>query len=78
MPLKEGTTAAVRGENIATELRAGKDPKQAEAIGYAAQRRAADAAMDSSLPLTVSQAETVARNRKLWEQPGGCPPELDR
>lgn len=78
MPLKEGGSTVTRSENIATEIAAGKNPKQAAAIGYAVQRRAADAAMDATLPMTVSQAESVARNRKLWEQPGGSPPELTR
>lgn len=40
MPLKEGTSDKTRSENIATEIRAGKPPKQAEAIGYSEQRKA--------------------------------------
>jgi hypothetical protein len=38
MPLKEGSSSEVRSENIATEIRAGKDPKQAAAIAYAKAR----------------------------------------
>ena len=38
MPLKKGTSNKTRSENIAKEIRAGKPPKQAEAIGYAVQR----------------------------------------
>ena len=40
MPLKKGESDKTRSENIAKEMRAGKPPKQAEAIGYAVQRRA--------------------------------------
>lgn len=35
MPLKRGKSKKVVGENIATEIRAGKAPEQAEAIAYA-------------------------------------------
>jgi hypothetical protein len=38
MPLKEGSSAETRSENITTEIRAGKDPKQAAAIAYAKAR----------------------------------------
>jgi hypothetical protein len=41
MPLIKSTSDKARSENIATEIRAGKDPKQAEAIGYSVQRKAA-------------------------------------
>lgn len=41
MPLIEGKSDKARSENIATEIKAGKDPKQAAAIGYAVQRKAA-------------------------------------
>ena len=34
MPLQKGSSAKVRSSNIATEIRAGKPPKQAEAIAY--------------------------------------------
>jgi hypothetical protein len=40
MPLKKGTSDKTRSANIAKEIRAGKPPKQAEAIGYAVQREA--------------------------------------
>jgi len=38
MPLSSGTSKESREKNIKTELAAGKDPKQAVAIGYAKQR----------------------------------------
>ncbi len=34
MPLKKGKSQKVISQNIATEIRAGKDPKQAAAIAY--------------------------------------------
>ena len=40
MPLKEGTSDKTRNENIGREIAAGKDPKQAAAIGYSVQREA--------------------------------------
>lgn len=40
MPLKHGTSDKARSENIATEIRHGKDPKQAAAIAYHEQREA--------------------------------------
>lgn len=39
MPLKKSTSNKARSENIAKEIRAGKEPKQAAAIAYANQRR---------------------------------------
>lgn len=40
VPLKKGTSNATRQKNIATEIKAGKKPAQAVAIGYAVQREA--------------------------------------
>lgn len=40
MPLIKRSTKKARNENIRREIKAGKNPKQAEAIGYAVQRRA--------------------------------------
>ena len=54
MPLIEGKSDKARSENIRTEVEAGKSPKQAEAIGYAVQRRAqhgADFARDCDMNL---------------------------
>jgi hypothetical protein len=49
MPLIEGKSDKARSENIATEIKAGKDPKQAAAIGYAVQRKNAHDAADPLL-----------------------------
>jgi hypothetical protein len=38
MPLSEGKSKSARQVNIEKEIAAGKDPKQAVAIGYAKQR----------------------------------------
>jgi hypothetical protein len=38
MPLSSGTSKQARQENIKREIAAGKDPKQAVAIGYSKQR----------------------------------------
>lgn len=46
MPLIEGKSDKARSENIATEIKAGKDPKQAAAIAYSVQRRATHAQDD--------------------------------
>lgn len=40
MPLVIGPSKKAREENIRREIAAGRDPKQAVAIGYAEQRRA--------------------------------------
>lgn len=40
MPLKEGYSNATRNMNIAKEIKAGKSPAQAAAIGYSVQRKA--------------------------------------
>lgn len=40
MPLKKGTSDKTRQANIEKEIKAGKKPSQAVAIGYAVQREA--------------------------------------
>lgn len=41
MPLKEGYSRETIAENIRTEIRHGRDPKQAAAIAYSKAREAA-------------------------------------
>lgn len=40
MPLKKSPSKKAREQNIKTEIAAGRDPRQAVAIGYAVQREA--------------------------------------
>lgn len=47
MPLSSGTSKEAREKNIQTEIEAGKDPKQAVAIGYAKQRENVAKARDA-------------------------------
>jgi len=49
MPLIEGKSDKARSENIATEIKAGKDPKQAAAISYSVQRKAQHAQDDKDM-----------------------------
>lgn len=71
MPLIEGSSEKALHENIATEVKAGKDPKQAAAIGYSVQRENRDESPDSSvLAQTLTTAEINACNRKYWQQKG--------
>lgn len=47
MPLQEGSSHKTIGANIATEINAGKDPKQAAAIAYAKARGDVAAKVDA-------------------------------
>jgi hypothetical protein len=40
MPLKKSPSKSARNYNILQEIHSGKEPKQAEAIGYSIQREA--------------------------------------
>ena len=40
MPLSKGKSKKALQKNIATEVKAGKDPKQAVAIAYSVQKKA--------------------------------------
>lgn len=69
MPLIQGSSEKSLGENIATEVKAGKPQKQAEAIAFSVQRKNQDSM--ESVPMSVSIAEIQAKNRDLWKQAGG-------
>jgi len=83
MPLIESGSKAAREENIGREIEAGKDPKQAAAIGYSVQRAhgGGDAAPSPIaeekqefrdavvrvMPDGMSLDEIARRNREFWE-----------
>lgn len=48
MPLKHSPSEKAFVDNIRAEIRSGKPPKQAAAIGYAVQKQAAAAARKSA------------------------------
>jgi hypothetical protein len=74
MPLIQGSSGNALHENIATEVKAGKEPKQAAAIAYSVQRENRDEA-SSIVPNEVTLSEINARNRKLWARASGDPVE---
>jgi len=72
MPLENGKSEAALQHNIKTEIEAGKDPKQAEAIAYS--QRDADEYRPSAvevIPENVTLATMNSNNRKYWANQGG-------
>jgi hypothetical protein len=68
MPLKQSSSEEALHENIATEVRAGKDPKQAAAISYSVQRRNKDEAMAETVAVgPQSIAEIQKQNEAMWK-----------
>jgi hypothetical protein len=73
MPLEQGKSEGALKQNIATEISAGKDPKQAAAIAYSVQR-AHDEYVPvavSVLPDSVTPASLNEQNRVYWKNAGG-------
>lgn len=70
MPLEQGSSKETLSKNIETEIKAGKDPKQAAAIAYSVQRANDEYVPEaiSVLPESVTLAEMNEQNRKYWEQ----------
>ncbi len=70
MPLEQGSSKQAFQHNIATEVEAGKDPKQAAAIAYSVQRENRDdeyvPQVVETVPSSVTLAEINAANRKYW------------
>lgn len=56
MPLIKSSSDEARSKNIATEVREGKPQKQAEAIGYAVQKKA-----EHHKPKEMSLGEAVIK-----------------
>lgn len=64
MPLKKSTTKKAFGENIATEMRAGKPQKQAVAIAYSVKREAQKTERKSSVKGRPANKSTKMPKRK--------------
>lgn len=70
MPLEQGKSEAAHSANVATEIRAGKSPAQANAIAYSVAGESKDADLGSSvLAQNITPAEVNAKNRQYWQQP---------
>jgi len=80
VPLEEGSGHAVVSRNIATEIRAGRDPKQAQAIAYSKARGDDASAPKAAGILFVSAAGNALFLKRgmtapdfagFWDFPGG-------
>lgn len=60
MPLEQSKSNEARSRNIATEIKAGKDPKQAAAIAYSVQRKASDATYAFDVPTSLAALRKIA------------------
>lgn len=68
MPLETGKSEAAHGTNVATEIKAGKSPAQANAIAYSVAGESKDAHPGSSvLAQTITAAEVNVKNRQYWQ-----------
>lgn len=73
MPLIKGKSKQAREKNIKTEIAAGKDPKQAVAIGYAVQRRAnrkGTGAKKRAAPSRIAPDDENAQARRYRAEDG--------
>ena len=75
MPLEQSSSEKAFKKNIATEIKAGKDPKQAAAIAYETQK-----AIDEYVPMAIScvpesvnPASLNEANKKYWSN--ACTPQ---
>lgn len=67
MPLIHSSSEAAHSANVATEIKAGKSPAQANAIAYSVGGEVKDES--PVLAQTISPAEMNAKNRQYWQQP---------
>jgi len=79
MPLKQGSSQETISENIATEIRSGKNPSQAAAIAYSVAGKDADEPAFGAPtvepfeykqvgPTGMTLADLQAKNEQYWEQ----------
>jgi len=73
MPLIQGSSEKALKENIATEIKHGKDPKQAAAIAYETQRAndEYEPTVVECVPEHVTLATINEENKKYWAHRGG-------
>jgi hypothetical protein len=57
MPLIKSTSKRAIGKNIATEIKAGRPPKQAAAIAYSVQREAKKKSPKSAKPMKTMKGK---------------------
>lgn len=77
MPLKHGKSKKTLQENIKTEIRHGKEPKQAVAIAYAVRRKAMKKAEGGMIPGVEHPHEGEPMNKKLHPCAHGGPVHCD-
>lgn len=70
MPLIEGKSDKSRSENIKTEVEAGKDPKQAAAIAYSVQRKAAHAQDGDAFRQALDALHGIAEDCMAYDKRG--------
>lgn len=70
MPLEEGSSKATIAQNIGTEIKAGKDPKQAAAIAYS-KARGDDMTTEEKVDEVCRRADAIAArfDAIVFEQP---------
>jgi hypothetical protein len=75
MPLESGSSRAAIGANIATEIRAGRDPKQAAAIAYSKAR--GDGASDMLMDMLHGLASRADMGDEIMDAVTGLRSRLD-
>lgn len=70
MPLIESSSKEALQKNIETEIKAGKEPKQAAAIAYSVQRANDEYVPEAvcCVPESVTLSTLNEQNKKYWEQ----------